>query len=444
MQFRSRLVETEGVTEDLFNAISIYVPQALASENISSAAYTPMTEQEAYAVIPVTVDNYKTVLKGELLKQWASVFNDDTNFNAKLYIIIFKDGSETQDPWNLWFVADDTEGFYMPTMTKAFQNTYFISYFKTMFSEHYNGKEVTGQTTGNYDDTHYFDEALALAQLCSNENTLSQGVFFVHMESDEINSESAPMYITIVDAAIEKRNAEHATDSTVETRRQYFWGFLFNYASKAQVIFHTEGNLLPTVLGRWFEEKNETGNFVGNKLAKIRLTGSKVKPTGIPSPLNSEVNCNIENYNESYTGGYAVRDNLDEKNVGYFISIANDSDSNSELISANTVDGTPVTALQLSKWIDYNASQAMAKYATAISTLTHPVLANQETYSRLQEILVNTISVFAANGRITNVQVNFPPFSEAKKGNWFEGTAVWSALYVGELEGVKISGTISF
>ena len=96
------------------------------------------------------------------------------------------------------------------------------------------------------------------------------------------------------------------------------------------------------------------------------------------------------------------------------------------------------------KWIDYNTAQDMAKYATAINTLTKPVLVNQETYAQLQSFLINNIAVFATVGRIENIQIKFPPFAEAKKGNWFEGTAVWSATYVDDLEGVNISGEISF
>jgi hypothetical protein len=86
----------------------------------------------------------------------------------------------------------------------------------------------------------------------------------------------------------------------------------------------------------------------------------------------------------------------------------------------------------------------MANYATSIQTLTKPVLVNMQTYQRLQNFLSNNIAKFATTGRITNIQIKFPPFSEAKKGNWFEGTAVWSAKYVDDLEGVNISGSISF
>lgn len=86
----------------------------------------------------------------------------------------------------------------------------------------------------------------------------------------------------------------------------------------------------------------------------------------------------------------------------------------------------------------------MANYATATTSLTKPVLANEATYQRIQTFLVNNLARFATIGRLTNIVVNFPPFSEAKKGNSFEGTAVWTATYIDDLEGVSVSGSISF
>ena len=65
-------------------------------------------------------------------------------------------------------------------------------------------------------------------------------------------------------------------------------------------------------------------------------------------------------------------------------------------------------------------------------------------YFKLQSFLINNIAVFATIGRIENIEVNFPPFSEAKVGNWFKGTAVWSAHYIDDLEGCDVSGSISF
>ncbi len=193
--------------------------------------------------------------------------------------------------------------------------------------------------------------------------------------------------------------------------------------------------MIAIILGKWFEATNASGEYVGNKLAKIRLSGSKVKPTGLPSPLDSDVNQNLVS---------DIYDNLDAKYVGYFISISSSSRNNAECIRDRSIENFPITAYAISKWIDYNASQALANYATASETLTDPVLTNEDTYSYIQQLVQGVINTFASTGRIVDVALSFPPFSEAKKGQSFEGTAVWSATYIDDLESVELSGSITF
>lgn len=433
MRFRSRLAETEGVAEDLFNAISIYVPKSLAQANLSAEAYDPSAvTAENYAVIAVTVDNYKDVLAdgSVLLSQWLPVFNDGTNFNVKLYVIVFDDTG---------FAPTLTAGaITWSPLTKAFNELYFISLFKVMFSEHYNGKKVESEpaVATDYDDSNYFDMALCLAYQCELESTLSWFIAQANIDVYDGVTDNNPCKIQSLTRGDETSHCTTLVGSTVADRAEYFWGYLnLIGGSHVNLMIHNGSYLVPVILGRWFEEKNASGQFVGNKLCKIRLTGNKVKPTGNPSPLNSDVNLNLPS---------SIYDILDDKYVGYFISIANDSDANAELTKDRSVSNMPATAYAISKWIDYNTSQAMAKFATAISTLTKPVLVNAETYAQLQAFLVNNIALFATIGRIDNIEIKFPPFSEAKKGNWFEGTAVWSARYVDDLEGVNISGSISF
>lgn len=433
MRFRSRLAETEGVAEDLFNAISIYVPKSLAQANLSAEAYDPSAvTAENYAVIAVTVDNYKNVLAdgSVLLSQWLPVFNDGTNFNVKLYVIVFDDTG---------FAPTLTAGaITWAPLTKAFNELYFISLFKVMFSEHYNGKKVESDpaVATDYDDSNYFDMALCLAYQCELESTLSWFIAQANIDVYDGTTDNNPCKIQSLTRGDETNHCTTLVGSTVADRAEYFWGYLnLIGGSHVNLVVHNGNYLVPVILGRWFEEKNDSGQFVGNKLCKIRLTGNKVKPTGNPSPLNSDVNLNLPS---------SIYDILDDKYVGYFISIANDSDANAELTKDRSVSNMPATAYAISKWIDYNTSQDMAKFATAISTLTKPVLVNAETYAQLQAFLVNNIALFATIGRIDNIEIKFPPFSEAKKGNWFEGTAVWSARYVDDLEGVNISGSISF
>ena len=172
MLFRSTsLARTEGVSENLFNAISIYVPKSLAEKNLAEDSYnaTEVTPTK-YAVIPVTVDNYKDVLAdgSAILTQWLRIFNDGANMSVTLYIIVFDDTD---------FNPTLSDGAITWTpLTKAFNELYFISFFKTIFSEHYNGKKVT-EGTVQYDDSNYFDMVLALSYLCETELTLSYGWF---------------------------------------------------------------------------------------------------------------------------------------------------------------------------------------------------------------------------------------------------------------------------
>lgn len=430
MKFRSSLAETEGVAENLFNAVSIYVPKSLAEAQLASGSYTPSeVTADNYAVIAVTVDNYKEVLAdgSALLTQWLPVFNDGTNMSVTLYVIVFDDADFTP-------VLSAGAITWSP-LTKAFNELYFISFFKIMFSEHYDGSSSAEEGSA-YDDSNYFDMALALSYLCESELTLSFDLAEVKINVLEGSTDGNACNIQSLTRGDETSHCETLVGTTKTDRAKYFWGYVnLIGGTRTQVIIHNGSYMIPIVLGKWFEAPNASGQFVGNKLAKIRLTGNKVKPTGNPSPLNSDVNLNLPR---------SIYTILDEKNVGYFISIADNSQSNAELVRDRSVNNYPVTAYAISKWIDYQTSQEMASYATAQNTLTNPVLANEETYGKIQSFLINNIARFATIGRITNIQVKFPPFSEAKKGNSFEGTAVWSAVYIDDYEGVAISGSISF
>lgn len=426
MKFRSTLRTEESVDINIFNAVSIYVPKSLAQANLASGSYTPSeVTATKYAVIPVTVDNYKSVLAdgSALLSQWLPVFNDGTNSAVTLYVIVFDDTS---------FSPTVTAGAITWTpLTKAFNELYFISVFKTMFSEHYNGAVVSE----SYDDSNYFDMALALAYQCEIESSLS--VCLIEATLDvPTDSDGNACKVMSHTRGEETTHCTTLTGSDTEDRAEYFWGYLNLVApNHSWFIVHNGSFMLPIVLGSWFEEKNNSGEFVGNKLAKIRLTGSRVKPTGLPSPLNTDVNLNLDK---------AIYEKLDDKRVGYLLSISDSSQNDAELKSDRMTANMPVTAYLISKFIDYKTSQDLAEYATALSSRTNPVLANEKTYNYIQSLLLANIQKFSGTGRITNVSTNFPAFAEAKKGNSFEGTAVWSADYIDDLESVSISGSISF
>lgn len=434
MKFRSTLRTEENISENLFNAVSIYVPKSLALANLASGSYTPSeVTADKYAVIPVTVDNYKNVLAdgSVLLSQWLPVFNDGTNSSVTLYVIVFDDTN---------FSPTITAGAVTwAPLTKAFKELYFISFFKTLFSEHYDGSKVESDpaVATDYDDSNFFDMALALSYQCENESTLS----FCLLETKVVVPEegSADTNICKILSKTRAEETQHCTTlvgSTLADRAEYFWGYLLLMGfAHTSLTVHNGSFMIPVVLGKWFEQPNATGQFIGNKLAKIRLSGTKVKPTGNPSPLNGDVNLNLP---------LSIAEILDSKIVGYFLSIADNSMSDSELIRERSGSNFPITAYMISKWIDYQTSQDVAKYATASATLTRPVLVNQKTYSDIQSMLVANIQRFAGLGRVTDIALNFPPFSEAKQGQWFKGTGVWSAVYIDDLEGVEISGSISF
>ena len=433
MKFRSALSTEENVSENLFDAVSIYLPKSLASNNLADGSYEPSEiTADKYGVVIVTVDNYREVLKdtGSLLSQWLPVFNDGANVAVTLYIVIFDDTG--------FAVTVGDKSIAWQPLSKAFNELYFISCFKTMFSEHYNGNKVESdpaQAT-DYDDSNYFDMALCLSNLCENESTLSVCLCEVAVDVPVDDTDTNVAKILSESKADEVENASTFTGSTLATRAEYFWGFMYLLGMKhTQIIVHNGSFMLPIILASWFARPNVTGLYIGNKLAKIRLTGNAVKPTGLPSPLNSNVNLNLPK---------AISDILDEKVVGYFISIADNSLNNAELISDKTGSGMPITAYLISKYIDYKTSQDVAKYVSALDTLTNPVLANQEAYDNIRGMLASNLQLFVGLKRLENVTMQFPPFSEAKKGNSFEGIAVWSAVYIDDLESVTITGSISF
>lgn len=430
MKFRSSLNTTEDVTSNLFNAISIYVPKSLAKANLNTDSYdeTNVTA-EKYAVIAVTVDNYKKVLAdgSVLLSQWLPIFNDGVNSAVTLYVIVFDDTD---------FAPEVKAGaITWAPLTKAFNELYFISFFKTMFSEHYDGsKEDSGEN--DYDDSNYFDMALALSYQCELESTLSFDLIEVKVKVPEDGTDENACKVMTHSRGDETEHCTTFIGSTVADRAEYFWGYLnlIGFAH-SELHIHNGSFMIPIILGKWFEDTNSTGEYVGNKLAKIRLSGNKVKPTGLPSPLNSDVNLNLVS---------DIYEILDAKHVGYFISIADGSDNNAELVRDRSGSNFPITAYMISKWIDYNASQDLAKFATDSSTLTNPVLVNQKTYKNIQEILTSKIQLFAGLGRLENIVLDFPPFAEAKVGQSFKGTGVWQATYIDDLESVEISGSITF
>ena len=434
MKFRSALASTEEIDENLFNALSIYIPKSLALAQFNSNAYDASAVTATnYAVIAVNVDNYTEVLDsaGALYAQWLPIFRDGTNFAVTLYCIVFDDTSFSP--------TLGAGAITWAPLTKAFNELYFISYFKFMFSEHYDGAKVVSDPVADtdYDDENYFDFCLCLSSLCEGEATLSFFLCEAHLDVyAEGGADTNVCKVMSQERGTETNHCTTFVGSTLADRAQYFWGYL-NLIGGNRTFFavHNGSVMLPIVLASWFEDTNASGEYIGNSLAKIRLTGSKVKPTGLPSPLDSDVNTNMGSY---------IYNNLDAKFVAYFISIDATSRNNAEMISERNVQNFPVTATMMSKWIDYTTAQDVAHWRDDRANLTKPVLCTESAYKKIQSMLIANVQKFIPVGRLTNIVFDFPPFSEVKKGTNLEGTMVWKATYTDNLGSVTMTGSVEF
>lgn len=439
IQFKSGLLATADASTDLFNAFSIYVPSNLAADNLIGVSLTNIAT--APVVLTVTLDNYKTVLTGDLLAQWRFIFNSDTNIDVILYIIVF------EIPTLPAVFADEltvtSTGIDYAPLTAAFEHLYSISFFKTLFSPYYDGAVHTvtpGGDTYAYDDSNYFDMALALAQLCAGDLELSYCLLFTKLTLPLAAPDTNECLVMSKTRAeeIAAATAFNVVIAGVTPRNAYFWGMLnLMQAGNTWLFIHSDKtNPIPFVFGTWFGKKNDAGTYVGNKLTKMRISNTAVKPTGVPSWLNSEANENLS------TVQYDI---LDSKFVSYFMSIADGTINDSMILRAKSVMGSPVMATQMSKWIDYNTSQFIAKYMTAAGTLTVPVLKNAETYNRILEILLGNIQTFARIGRLSDISIGAPAYSELPSSPTdIVVSQGWEAYFVDDLEKVLMTGTVVY
>lgn len=431
IRFRSGILATQDSTTDLFNAFSIYVPSNIAVDNLVAVDITGIETQAV--VQTATYDNYRSIMKGDLLLQWAPIFNQDTNIDVILYIVVFyvPDGLGV-DVFADYLTVTESEIDYAP-LSAAFEQLYFISFFKTIFSPTFDG------AIGTYDDQNYFDMALAMAQLCLIHLDLSLNLvpvrFVLPLEAIDTNVCKA-VSVDRADELLAATALNVVIAGVANPRRDYFWGMLsLLQASNTWMLAHSEAvNLFPSIFGVWFGARNSTGTFIGNKLEKIRLSGDLIKPMGVPSIFNSAANTNLE---------LALAERLDEKNVSYLMSIADGSVNDSIVLRAKAITGFPVVASQMSKWIDYTTSQLIAKYITSRNTLGTPVLKNATTYRRIQEILLGHLQTFARIGRLENIYLNMPAYTDLPESKTdIIVTQGWEATYVSDLEKVQISGTV--
>jgi hypothetical protein len=524
MRFASSVDVIIDEKNELFHAVSIYVPMSLADANIVD--FDPAwVSAEKPAVFTCVLDNYKEIMKGKLLDQWADAFKQDTNVNLTLFVIVFLDDDSTANKWEI----DDVSIKFQP-LTEAFSKLFFISYVKTLFDENYDGRPLQVSTPGApariqasienttaeskilpagtyaYDDgekvfnltiagdvtipandsvsypllaatvgvdsslpvsgtaitfssalpdgvtaqveaatqgvnpgvverpSKFFDTSLALAYLCKLDNALSY--FYSLVKVSYIDQKPNPAdncWIRLKTSAEEK---EAMTSIETGDRSKYFWGalYLMNCVQNTWVLVHSEpANIIPLIFAAWFGERNASGQFVGNKLSLLRLSGTRIKPLGFPSWLNSEVN-------ENDADGF---DLLDAKNIGYLCTIADNTPQESCISGARSINGTPVMAQMISKWVDYTSAQQCAKFITDKGTLTNPVLTDEQAYKQIQGIVFGNLLLFVPTKRINSIAMKFPPFSTAKTSmTKLEAASSWSARYTDDLDSVTVTGGI--
>jgi hypothetical protein len=534
MRFSSSVDVIVDEKSELFHAISVYVPMSLAMANIVDFD-TAWVSAEKPAVFTCIADNYKEIMKGKLLDQWADAFRQDTNTSLILYVIVFLDGAGTEDMWDI----DDISIKFAP-LTNAFNKLFFISYVKTLFDEYYDGRPIiltsnpgtpasavglvtnaSGQTVtipagtytqndgikdwayilesdlvlqpgesaereifatapgvdanlqngtdipftdiaGNFtpalpegitvvgqssvqgtdpsqgpveEPSKFFDLSLALAYLCKLDNKLSYFVSLVKVSY--VNRKPNPDDLCWIRLKTSAEEKEAMTSLLVGDRGKYYWGalFLMNCVQNAWTLVHSEPvNIIPLIFAAWFATKNGSGTYVGNKLSLLRLRGTRVKPLGFSSWLNSEVN-------ENDADGF---DLLDAKNVGYLCTIADNTPQESCVSSARSVNGVPVSAQMISKWVDYMSAQQCAKFITDDGTLTDPVLTDETAYKKIQNIVSENLLLFTRTRRINNISLLFPAFGVAKTGRTkLEAASSWRARYTDDLDEVTVTGGIT-
>ena len=107
------------------------------------AGFDPaMVSARKPAMFTCVLDNYKEIMRGNILDQWQDAFRQDTNTSLILYVIVFLVNVSTADLWEI-----DGISIKFGPLSEAFNKLFFISYIKTLFDETYAGEPVTVPAT---------------------------------------------------------------------------------------------------------------------------------------------------------------------------------------------------------------------------------------------------------------------------------------------------------
>jgi hypothetical protein len=512
---------------ELFNAVSVYLPMSLAAANIVDFNPAWVSAQRP-AVFTCEVSNYDGIMKGRLLDQWTNAFRQKTNVDLVIYLIVFLDDASTAGMWEI----DDVSIRFAP-LTSAFKELFFLSYLKVLFDEHFDGRPVTsppyagspasaGITLENGDGSNpvtvpagnylfndgvkdwvipidvdivipasgsvsttihattvgdtaaltagalgatvtpslpanvsvevdsvtqgenpgsaptetpskYFDLSLALSYQCKLDSALSCFWTLVKVSLPKAAVDTNYCLIASKTAAEER---EAMLSIQAGDRAKYYWGALFLMeCANTWVAVHSEPvNIIPEILAMWFTARNPTKLYVGNKVHMIRLSGTRIKPLGYPSWISSDVNVNDP-------ATFAI---LDEKRVGYLMTISDKTVQDSAVSSARGITGLSMNAVMISKYIDYSLAQDFANMVTDAGTLTNPVLTDQEAYEEVQRLTYGKVGLFTKTKRIFNIVMKFPQFSDAKTGlTSLTAATSWSANYKDDLDEITLTGGIT-
>lgn len=136
MHFSSTVDVVVDEKNELFNAVSLYVPERFAYGNIIDwEDFADEITPTKPVVLTLDVTNYKDIMKGLMLDQWTDAFNQDSNVGLVIYVIVFDD-TQVGD----WTIG--TKSITYDPLTAAFEKLYFISYVKMLFDETYDGEDI--------------------------------------------------------------------------------------------------------------------------------------------------------------------------------------------------------------------------------------------------------------------------------------------------------------
>lgn len=309
--------------------------------------------------------------------------------------------------------------------------------------------------------SQFFDMSLALALLCRNNLALSWMWSLVRISYE--NQAPSPMSRCWVRYATRQQQLEAVrqeqkvptgdtdpntglpifdtiTGLLVASRDRYYWAMLmFMECQNTTMLIHSEADyIVADILAAWFAQRNTSGTFIGNKLSLLRLSGTRIRPLGWPSWLDSSVNEN----------DMAGHQQLREMNVGHFATISDNTPQESYLTMArgigDTDAGIPVTMQMIAKFADYTMSMQAANMVTDRGTLTNPMLTDEDAYQEIQRLVGRTLARFAGtNGRLFNVMLMFPDFATARVSRTaLSAASAWKAWYKDDLDMVEVSGGI--